>query len=124
MNMNGNELDHLTRMLFKSSTLEPSPDLSRRIMAQIAKEKSLQESPAVKVYMKSWKLSPWAIIAIALYFLLAICLLYILLNMDAGKAEEITRFFILVKDKLPFILTIFAVFASFPFFTTIDRALS
>ncbi|MDR1203121.1 MAG: hypothetical protein LBL58_16030 [Tannerellaceae bacterium] len=44
MNKSENESDQLTRRLFADASLEPSPDLSSRIMERLAKEEPLQKS--------------------------------------------------------------------------------
>lgn len=117
---NGNELDHLTRTLFKSASLELSADLSRRIMERIAKEQLLKSNGQTTVKMKSLTFSPWLLLVIIAYFLFIFLFMYI---MSEGFKEN-SILLDTIKDKIPYLLTVVAVLLSLPFFNTIDRALS
>ncbi|MDR1202946.1 MAG: hypothetical protein LBL58_15130 [Tannerellaceae bacterium] len=119
MNKNENELDQLTRRLFTSASLEPSADLSRRIMERIAKEQPLQKGRQTVIHRQSWRFSPWLTLALVAYFAVAFLILYMY-----GNSREDFALFDAVNDKISYLLTVAAVFGSFPFFHTIDRALS
>jgi hypothetical protein len=120
MNKNEHEPDQLTRLLLQSADLEPSAGLSRRIMERIAKEQPLPKRKPTVIHIKSWKSSPWLIPAVVVYFVCAALFLYF---MHRNAQEDLVPFDA-VKDKIPYLLTVAAVFGSFPFFRMIDRVLS
>jgi hypothetical protein len=120
MNRNEQEPDQLTHKLLKSATLEPSADLDRRIMERIAKEQPLTKGRPTLTHLPSCRFSPWLVAAaVVAYFAVAILILY----MYKDSQEDFAPFDA-VKEKIPYLLTVAAVFGSFPFFRMIDRALS
>ncbi|MDR1623974.1 MAG: hypothetical protein LBS04_03270 [Tannerellaceae bacterium] len=119
MNKKENELDQLTRRLFTSVSFEPSADLNHHIMERIAKEQPLQRNRQTIIHMQSRRFSPWLILAVIAYLVAVFLILYMYGNYREGIA-----LFDAVKGKIPYLLTVCAIFGSFPFFHAIDRALS
>jgi hypothetical protein len=120
MNRNEQEPDQLTHKLLKSAALEPSADLSRRIMERIAKEQPLVKSKPTVTRTPSWRFSPWLIAAaVIVYFAVAVLILY----MYRDSQEDFAPFDA-IKERIPYLLTVAAVLGSFPFFRMIDRVLS
>ncbi|MDR0429701.1 MAG: hypothetical protein LBH58_04400 [Tannerellaceae bacterium] len=121
MNRNGNELDQLTRTLFKSATLEPSLDLSRKIMDRITKEQPVKADNQMIIHVRSWRFSPWLIVGGIVYLCVAFFFLFYTFS---GQSKDFLPILIKLKEVLPYLLTVIVILGSFPFFDVIDKALS
>lgn len=122
MNKNGNGIDHLTRDLLRSAVQEPSPGLTQRIMERITREALALQKQPVRVRMKPVKTIPLVITGVAAY-LFALLILFFCLQTPAENVEWVQALSAL-KEKLPYILTVIAIVGAFPFFSTLDKALS
>lgn len=123
MNANGNGIDQLTRQLMQSSIEKPSADLAGKIMRRVGSLRPYgrKESPIV-VHIKSIKTWPLVVVAIGVYAALLGGALYLLQSPPEGA--QLHSFLQVIKERLPYILTIIAIIIAFPFFATLDRALA
>jgi hypothetical protein len=89
-------------------------------MERIAQEQPLAKSRPTVTHTPPWRFPPWlVVVAVVAYFAVAILIVY----MYRDSQEDFAPFNA-IKEKIPYLLTVAAVFGSFPFFRMIDRALS
>lgn len=112
-------IDRLTKDLLKEGMVEPSPDLSLRIMNLIMQEAPLKV-PEVKKAKLHQGLSPFLIFGILIAYLLLSVALFVHF---AQQPDSIEHTFQGLKDKLPYILTFAAIIGSFIFYSTLDKIL-
>lgn len=112
-------IDRLTKDLLKEGMVEPSPDLSLRIMDLIMQEAPL-EVPQVKKAKIHQGLSPFLIFGILIAYLLLAVALFVHFAQQPAALEHT---FHNLKDKLPYILTLVAIAGSFIFYSTLDKIL-
>ena len=101
--------------------VEPSPDLSLKIMDLIMQEEPLKVPEVKKVKWHSG-MSPFIIIGIIIVYLVAFAGLLMLVGRQAeGNVNHLLTG---LKEKLPFILTVVAIVGSLIFYSTLDKVLA
>ncbi|MCL3852409.1 hypothetical protein M1P97_14040 [Parabacteroides sp. GYB001] len=121
MNKSDKDINRLTRKILKEGMVEPSPDLSLKIMDLIMQEEPLKVPEVKKVKWHSG-MSPFIIIGIIIVYLVAFAGLLMLV----GRQPEgnVNHLLTGLKEKLPFILTVVAIVGSLIFYSTLDKVLA
>ncbi|WP_195373241.1 MULTISPECIES: hypothetical protein [Parabacteroides] len=121
MNKSDKDINRLTRKILKEGMVEPSPDLSLKIMDLIMQEEPLKVPEVKKVKWHSG-MSPFMIIGIIIVYLVAFAGLLMLV----GRQPEgnVNHLLTGLKEKLPFILTVVAIVGSLIFYSTLDKVLA
>ena len=121
MNKSDKDINRLTRKILKEGMVEPSPDLSLKIMDLIMQEEPLKVPEVKKVKWHSG-MSPFIIIGIIIVYLVAFAGLLMLV----GRQPEgnVNHLLTGLKEKLPFILTGVAIVGSLIFYSTLDKVLA
>lgn len=120
MKTSNRNTDRLTKKLLKEGLVEPSPDLSMRIMDLIMQEAPLEVPEVKKIKVRSG-MSPYVIVGIIIaYLVLAAGLLLLIGQQPQGSINHLLNG---LKEKLPFILTIATIAGSFIFYSTLDKIL-
>ena len=121
MNKSDKDINRLTRKILKEGMVEPSPDLSLKIMDLIMQEEPLKVPEVKKVKWHSG-MSPFIIIGIIIVYLVAFAGLLMLV----GRQPEgnVNHLLTGLKEKLPFILTVVANVGSLIFYSTLDKVLA
>lgn len=113
-------IDRLTKNLLKEGMLEPSPDLSRRIMDLIMQEAPLKVPEVKKVKVRPG-MPPFLVVGVLIAYLIMATALFVHFAQQPGGIEQT---FQNLKDKLPYILTLAAIVGSFIFYSTLDKILA
>ena len=121
MNKSDKDINRLTRKILKEGMVEPSPDLSLKIMDLIMQEEPLKVPEVKKVKWHSG-MSPFIIIGIIIVYLVAFAGLLMLV----GRQPEgnVNHLLTGLKEKLPFILTVVAIVGSLIFYSALDKVLA
>lgn len=120
MNTSDKDINRLTKKLLKEGMVEPSPDLSMRIMDLIMKEEPLKVPEVKRVKYRSG-MSPFLLVGIMIVYLVAFAGLLIFFSQQ--PAGSINHLLDGLKEKLPYILTIASIAGSFIFYSVLDKVL-
>lgn len=121
MNKSDKDINRLTRKILKEGMVEPSPDLSLKIMDLIMQEEPLK-IPEVKKAKWHSGMSPFMIIGIIIVYLVAFAGLLMLVGQQ--PEGNVNHLLTGLKEKLPFILTMVAIAGSLIFYSALDRILA
>ena len=121
MNKSDKDINRLTRKILKEGMVEPSPDLSLKIMDLIMQEEPLKVSEVKKVKWHSG-MSPFMIIGIIIVYLVAFAGLLMLVGQQ--PEGNVNHLLTGLKEKLPFILTMVAIAGSLIFYSALDKVLA
>lgn len=121
MNASDKDINRLTRKILKESMVEPSPDLSMKIMDLIMQQEPLKV-PEVKKAKWHSGMSPFMIIGIIIVYLVAFAGLLIFVGLQ--PEGNINHLLSGLKENLPFILMIGAIAGSLVFYSTLDKVLA
>lgn len=121
MNKSDKDINRLTRKILKEGMVEPSPDLSLKIMDLIMQEEPLKVPEVKKVKWHSG-MSPFMIIGIIIVYLVAFAGLLMLVGQQ--PEGNVNHLLTGLKEKLPFILTVVAIVGSLIFYSTLDKVLA
>ena len=113
MNKSDKDINRLTRKILKEGMVEPSPDLSLKIMDLIMQEEPLKVPEVKKVKWHSG-MSPFMIIGIIIVYLVAFAGLLMLVGQQ--PEGNVNHLLTGLKEKLPFILTMVAIAGSLIFY--------
>ncbi|MDR1982062.1 MAG: hypothetical protein LBQ39_10675 [Tannerellaceae bacterium] len=119
MNREDNYIDQLTRDLLQSAGEEPSAGLGLRIMQRIEKEAPLARRKVVVYADDEWKATPLIIAGVALYLMLAGCVIGCLFQPEI--VDEAIRE---MKENFPYIVTACVIFGPLTFFAKLDRLIA
>lgn len=120
MNTSDKDINRLTKRLLKEGMVEPSPDLSMRIMDLIMQEEPLKVPEVKKVKYRSG-MPPFTIVGIVIVYLVAFAgLLMFLSHQPAGSVNHALNG---LKEKLPYILTVASIAGSLIFYSVLDKIL-
>ena len=120
MNKSDKDINRLTRKILKEGMVEPSPDLSLKIMDLIMQEEPLKVPEVKKVKWHSG-MSPFMIIGIIIVYLVAFAGLLMLVGQQ--PEGNVNHLLTGLKEKLPFILTMVAIAGSLIFYGVLDFVL-
>ncbi|WP_075559081.1 MULTISPECIES: hypothetical protein [Parabacteroides] len=121
MNKSDKDINRLTRKILKEGMVEPSPDLSLKIMDLIMQEEPLKVPEVKKVKWHSG-MSPFMIIGIIIVYLVAFAGLLMLVGQQ--PEGNVNHLLTGLKEKLPFILTMVAIAGSLIFYSALDKVLA
>lgn len=120
MNTSDKDINRLTKRLLKEGMVEPSQDLSMRIMDLIMQEEPLKVPEVKKVKSRSG-MPPFTIVCIIIVYLVAFAgLLMFLSHQPAGSVNHALNG---LKEKLPYILTVASIAGSLIFYSVLDKIL-
>lgn len=118
MNISDKDINRLTKKILKESMVEPSPELSMKIMDLIMQEEPLKVPEVKKVKLESG-MPPFMIVGIIIVYLVAFAgLLMLIGQLPAGNVSHILSG---LKEKLPYILTVAAIAGSLIFYSALDK---
>lgn len=121
MNTSDKDINRLTKKILKEGMVEPSPELSMRIMDLIMQEEPLKVPEVKKVKLESG-MPPFMIVGIIIVYLVAFAgLLMLIGQLPAGNVSHILSG---LKEKLPYILTVAAIAGSLIFYSVLDKILA
>lgn len=121
MNTSDKDINRLTKKILKESMVEPSPELSMKIMDLIMQEEPLKVPEVKKVKLESG-MPPFMIVGIIIVYLVAFAgLLMLIGQFPAGNVSHILSG---LKEKLPYILTVAAIAGSLIFYSALDKILA
>ncbi|MBC8618280.1 hypothetical protein H8788_11060 [Parabacteroides faecis] len=121
MNTSDKDINRLTKKILKESMVEPSPELSMKIMDLIMQEEPLKVPEVKKVKLESG-MPPFMIVGIIIVYLVAFAgLLMLIGQLPAGNVSHILSG---LKEKLPYILTVAAIAGSLIFYSALDKILA
>ena len=121
MNTSDKDINRLTKKILKESMVEPSPELSMKIMDLIMQEEPLKVPELKKVKLESG-MPPFMIVGIIIVYLVAFAgLLMLIGQLPAGNVSHILSG---LKEKLPYILTVAAIAGSLIFYSALDKILA
>lgn len=121
MNTSDKDINRLTKKILKESMVEPSPELSMKIMDLIMQEEPLKVPEVKKVKLESG-MPPFMIVGIIVVYLIAFAGLLMLFGQQStGNVSHILDS---IKDKLPFIGMVAAIAGSLIFYSTLDKILA
>lgn len=121
MNISDKDINRLTKKILKESMVEPSPELSMKIMDLIMQEEPLKVPEVKKVKLESG-MPPFMIVGIIIVYLVAFAgLLMLIGQLPAGNVSHILSG---LKEKLPYILTVAAIAGSLIFYSALDKILA
>lgn len=121
MNTSDKDINRLTQKILKESMVEPSPELSMKIMDLIMQEEPLKVPEVKKVKLESG-MPPFMIVGIIIVYLVAFAgLLMLIGQLSAGNVSHILSG---LKEKLPYILTVAAIAGSLIFYSALDKILA
>ena len=111
MNTSDKDINRLTKKILKESMVEPSPELSMKIMDLIMHEEPLESG-----------MPPFMIVGIIIVYLVVFAgLLMLIGQLPAGNVSHILSG---LKEKLPYILTVAAIAGSLIFYSALDKILA
>ncbi|WP_337941849.1 hypothetical protein [Parabacteroides sp.] len=121
MNTSDKDINRLTKKILKEGMVEPSPDLSLKIMDLIMQEEPLKVPEVKKVKLHSG-MPPFMIVGIIIAYLMVFAgLLMFVGQLPAGNASHMLGG---LKEKLPFILTMAVIAGSLIFYSILDKVLT
>ena len=121
MNTSDKDINQLTKKILKESMVEPSPELSMKIMDLIMQEEPLKVPEVKKVKLESG-MPPFMIVGIIIVYLVVFAgLLMLIGQLPAGNVSHILSG---LKEKLPYILTVAAIAGSLIFYSALDKILA
>ncbi|GGJ93691.1 MULTISPECIES: hypothetical protein [Parabacteroides] len=121
MNTSDKDINRLTKKILKESMVEPSPELSMKIMDLIMQEEPLKVPEVKKVKLESG-MPPFMIVGIIIVYLVVFAgLLMLIGQLPAGNVSHILSG---LKEKLPYILTVAAIAGSLIFYSALDKILA
>lgn len=121
MNTSDKDINRLTKKILKEGMVEPSPELSMKIMDLIMQEEPLKVPEVKKVKLESG-MPPFMIVGIIIVYLVAFAgLLMLIGQLPAGNVSHILSD---LKEKLPYILTVAAIVGSLIFYSALDKILA
>ena len=121
MNTSDKDIKRLTKKILKESMVEPSPELSMKIMDLIMQEEPLKVPEVKKVKLESG-MPPFMIVGIIIVYLVVFAgLLMLIGQLPAGNVSHILSG---LKEKLPYILTVAAIAGSLIFYSALDKILA
>lgn len=121
MNTSDKDINRLTKKILKEGMVEPSPELSMKIMDLIMQEEPLKVPEVKKVKLESG-MPPFMIVGIIIVYLVAFAgLLMLIGQLPAGNVSHILSG---LKEKLPYILTVAAIAGSLIFYSALDKILA
>lgn len=121
MNTSDKDINRLTKKILKEGMVEPSPELSMKIMGLIMQEEPLKVPEVKKVQLKSG-MPPFMIVGIIIVYLVAFAgLLMLVGQLPAGNVSHILGG---LKETLPYILTVAVIAGSLIFYSALDKILA